>query len=88
MTNTADPDQTPHNVASYQGLSCLLTGFSIKHRIKAQNQTNTPKITNGLAQHITVEESTSIQWAKFFYFHFLAFFEKCLAKSYFMSGGF
>ena len=31
---TADPDLTPHNVASDQGLDCLLTGFSIKNGIK------------------------------------------------------
>ena len=28
--NSADPDQMPHNVASDQGLHCLLTGISIK----------------------------------------------------------
>ena len=28
--NSVDPDQTAHNVASGQGLHCLLTGFSIK----------------------------------------------------------
>ena len=33
--NSADPDQMPHNVASDQGLHGLLTGFSIKNRIKA-----------------------------------------------------
>ena len=32
---SADTDQTPHNVASDQSLHCLLTGFSIKNRIKA-----------------------------------------------------
>ena len=32
--NIADPDQMPHNVASDQGLHCLLTGFTIKNRIK------------------------------------------------------
>ena len=35
LANSADPNQTPHNVASDQGLHCLLTGFSIKNRIKA-----------------------------------------------------
>ena len=35
LANIADPDQMPHNVASDQGLHCLLTGFSIKNRIKA-----------------------------------------------------
>ena len=33
--NSADPDQMPHDVASDHGLHCLLTGFSIKNRIKA-----------------------------------------------------
>ena len=28
--NSADPDQTPHNVVSDQGLHCLLTECSIK----------------------------------------------------------
>ena len=37
--NSADPDQTPHNVASDLGLHCLLTGFSIKIRIKATKLT-------------------------------------------------
>ena len=53
-----------HNVASDQGLHCLLTGFSMKNRIKTQNRPNTPKMTNGLVQHITVEESTSTRWVK------------------------
>ena len=37
--NSADPDQTSHNVASDQGLQCLETGFSIKNRMKATKQT-------------------------------------------------
>ena len=64
QANSADPDQTPHNVASDQGLQCLLTGFCIKNRIKATIRPDTPKMTNRLVQHITVEESTSIQWVK------------------------
>ena len=40
--NSADPDQTPHNMASDQGLYCLLTGFSIKKRIKARKLTQHP----------------------------------------------
>ena len=32
--DSADPDRTSHHVASNQGLQCLLTGFSIKNRIK------------------------------------------------------
>ena len=34
LANNADPDQMPHNVASDQGLHCLLTGFSIKKQNK------------------------------------------------------
>ena len=30
--NSADPDQTSHNVTSDQGLHCLPEGFSIKNR--------------------------------------------------------
>ena len=32
--NSADPDQTPHHVASDQGLHCLLTKVLIKIKIK------------------------------------------------------
>ena len=60
MANYADQDQTSHNVASDKGLHCLLNGFSIKNRIKATKKTHHPKMTNGLVQHIIVEESTSI----------------------------
>ena len=35
LANSADPDQMPHDVASDQGLHCLLTGFFIKNKIKA-----------------------------------------------------
>ena len=33
--NSADPDQTPHNVASDQVLHCLLTGFSMKQEYES-----------------------------------------------------
>ena len=52
------PDQMPLIVATDQGQNCLLTGFSIKNRIKVTNSPNSPKMTNGLIQHITVEEFT------------------------------
>ena len=42
-----------------QALHCLLTGFSIKNRKKRQNKPDTPKMTNGLVQHIKVEDSTT-----------------------------
>ena len=37
---------------------------SIGNRIKVQNKLDTPKMTNELDRHTTVEESTSIQWVK------------------------
>ena len=51
-------------MASDQCLQCLLTGFSIENRIKATYRPDTFKMTNGLVQHIIVEESTSTQWVK------------------------
>ena len=42
LANSADPDQMPHNVASDQGLHCLLKGFSIKNRIKVTKWTLHP----------------------------------------------
>ena len=36
MANNADPDQTPHNVASDQGLHCFRYEFSIKNRVKGK----------------------------------------------------
>ena len=37
-TTIQQPDQMPHSVESDQGLQCLLTGFSIKNRLKATKQ--------------------------------------------------
>ena len=34
LGRSADPDQTPQNAASDQGLHCLLAGISIQIRIK------------------------------------------------------
>ena len=53
LANLADPDQMPYHVASDQGLHCLLTGLSIKNRIKAKSGHDTPKMTNGLVQHVS-----------------------------------
>ena len=55
-----DQDRTPHDVASDQGLHCLISGFSKKNELKRQNRPDIPKITNELIQHIRVKESTSI----------------------------
>ena len=39
MGNSADPDQMPQNAASDLGLHRLLTGISIRNRIKMQKYT-------------------------------------------------
>ena len=44
---TIDPDRTPQNAASDQGLHCLYTNISIK---KLKNNTRHPLICNGLVQ--------------------------------------
>ena len=56
-----------HNVASDQSLRSLLTGFAIKIKTKVTNRPDTSTMTNGQVQHITEEESTSIQWVKLFF---------------------
>ena len=53
-----------HYMTSDLALHCLLTGFSIKNRIKETKLIQHPSMTNGLVQHITVEESSIIQWDK------------------------
>ena len=47
------------HATSDQGRHCLLTAFSTKNRIKVKRiRPDTAKMTNGLVQHVTVEEST------------------------------
>ena len=58
--NNADPAQTPHNVGSDLRQQCLLKVFPSKNKIKATKRPDTSKMTNGLVQRITVEESTSM----------------------------
>ena len=40
--NSVDPDPTPQNAASDQGLHCLLTGIYIRNRIKMKKCTRHP----------------------------------------------
>ena len=61
LANSADPDQTPRSV---QGLHCLLTGISIRNRIKRKRTPDTPKIRNGLIQMIRMDKSIRKLWVK------------------------
>ena len=60
--NSADPDQMSQNAASDQGLHCLLTGMSIRNRLKMKSTPNTHKIGNGFVQLIRMDRSTRHIW--------------------------
>ena len=45
LNSVADPDETPHDVASHQGLHCL---FKRNVKLMKKNQPDTPKMKNGL----------------------------------------
>ena len=45
---SADPDETPHHVASHQGLHCLLKRKSFYVKLMKKKQFDTPKMKNGL----------------------------------------
>ena len=55
--NSADPERTPHNAESDQGLHCLLTKISIRNQINQVNmkkyKPDTAKIRNRLV-HLNV----------------------------------
>ena len=51
MGNRADPDQTPQNMASNQGLHSLLTGNFIRNRIKMIQDTWQP-LNDKMTSHI------------------------------------
>ena len=46
--NSTDPVQTPQNVASDQGLYCLLTGISMQDMINGKTFTSDPRARTGL----------------------------------------
>ena len=55
LANSADPDQTPQNAASDQGLHCLQSVQPLSFR---------PKIENGLLHYIVWESLFSLEWVK------------------------
>ena len=52
------------DAASDQGLHCLLTGISIRNKIKKKikSKSDTPNIENGLVRLIRMEKSTKQMW--------------------------
>ena len=57
---SADPVQTPQNVASDQGQYCLLTGISLKIQLKWKHSPKTSKTRNRPIQIIKMDKSTSL----------------------------
>ena len=55
LCKAEDPDQSPQNVASDQGLHCLYVGISVVYRMKIKHTLDTPKTGKGLIQLIRVE---------------------------------
>ena len=56
--NSADPVQTPQNVASELGLHYFLTGTTMQITINGKHPLETPKTRNGLIQMIKMDKST------------------------------
>ena len=62
MVNSANPDQAQQNVASDQGLNCLLTECSIKiMKKKLKIPPKAPKVGNGLILLIRVGKSIQLK---------------------------
>ena len=65
LANSADPDQRPQNTASHQGLHCLLTGFSIRNKIKMEKHTTPLKLKMDFFQKIRMDEPTMHIWVNY-----------------------
>ena len=66
LANSVDPDETPHDAASHQGLRCLLKGISMRNIIKIEiNIQDIPNFGNKLIQFGRMGESTRHKVLKF-----------------------
>ena len=63
LVNSVDPDETPHDAASYQGLRCLLKGISVRNILNIEiNILDIPYFGNKLIQLRRMGESTRHKW--------------------------
>ncbi len=63
LANSVDPDETPHNAASHQGLRCLLKGISVRNILNIEiNILDIPNFGNKLIQFRRMGESTRHKW--------------------------
>ena len=67
QANSADPDQSPHNVVSNQDLHCLLSECSVKIKKKKEKiSPNTPKIGRRIILLITEGKSIRLKCVNVF----------------------
>ena len=63
LANSVDPDETPHDAASHQGLRCLLKGISVRNILNIEiNILDIPNFGNKLIQFRRMGESTRHKW--------------------------
>ena len=66
LANSVDPDETPHDAASHQGLRCLLKGISVRNILNIEiNILDIPNFGNKLIQFRRMGESTRHKWVNF-----------------------
>jgi len=65
LANSVDPDETPHDAASRQGLRCLLKGISVRNILNIEiNILDIPNFGNKLIHLRRTGESTRHKWNK------------------------
>ena len=65
LANSVDPDETPHDAASHQGLRCLLKGISVRNILNIEiNILDIPNFGNKLIKFKRMGESTRHKWVK------------------------
>jgi len=63
LANSVDPDETPHDAASHQGLRCLLKGIYVRNILNIEiNILDIPNFGNKLIQFRRMGESTRHKW--------------------------
>jgi len=65
LANSVDPDETPHDASSHQGLRCLLKGISVRNILNKEiHILDIPNFGNKFIQFRRMGESTRHTWVK------------------------
>jgi len=65
LANSIEPDETPHDAASHQGLCCLFKGISVRNVLNIEiNILDIPNFGNKFIQLRWKGESTRHKWFK------------------------